>query len=131
MGRNADSAPAPGALQQRLAILTARRRKIVIVMDAAFTDEPFKTAVLIWIKQAEEMHTVLGDGLESTKGEYASSTCCLNQTRRVFDPVVICNGDNLDSKITALLDDGGVVVGFVYKGGLLAITAQIGEGVYL
>jgi hypothetical protein len=49
----------------------------------------------------------------------------------VFDPVVICNGDNLDSKITALLDDGGVVVGFVYKGGLLAITAQIGEGVYL
>lgn len=131
MGRNTDSAPTPGAIQQLQAILASCRRKIDIVMDAAFTDEPFKVAVLIWIKQAEKMHTVLGGSLESAKGEYARSTCCLDQTCGVLDPVVISDSHNLYSKIKALLDDGRVVVGFICKGCLLVMTAQIGKGVYL
>jgi hypothetical protein len=44
---------------------------------------------------------------------------------------MIRDGDNFDMQIEALLHDGRVVVGFVCKCGLLAMTAQIGKGVYL
>src|ERR1035437_8005456 len=131
MGRDANSAPAPGAVQQFQGILVACRRESVIVMDAAFSDEPFKAVVLVGIKQAEEMHPVFGRGLEPAEGEYSGGARRLHKFRGVLDAVMIRDGDNLDIQLKALLNDCRVVVGFVCKRGLLVMTPQIGEGVYL
>jgi hypothetical protein len=98
------------------------------IVDAAVTDD---TLHLLnrpgWVKQAEQMYTLLGYSFKPWEDVKTSSFGRLPQTFSTAHMIVIGHCDYFDSVLLACLDDSVVIAFLIMKGCLLIVPLKVLE----
>jgi hypothetical protein len=81
----------------------------VRIVDTALADEPLENAVFGRVEQAQQVHSILGDGLEAAERKNFSLTCSLQQEERLLYPIVVRHPNHLDAEVLAGLDNRGII----------------------
>ncbi len=94
-------------------------------MNTAIADISLQTIILIWIEQAQKMHSILGNSFKSTEGIQSSFARFTYKIHGMIDTVVICHRYDFNADFFTGFDYRLVVLFFRCKSRFFVISLKV------